>query len=65
MNEWDDDLRDELRAEDRAERRRLRPHFCMDCLGHTGPGSRCAPELEDEEEPEDDGMPDSILQEEL
>ncbi|MBL0390576.1 hypothetical protein JJ685_05410 [Ramlibacter monticola] len=42
----------ELRAEDRAERRRLRGHWCRDCLGHTGPGSPCAPESEEETEAE-------------
>jgi hypothetical protein len=48
----DDIERDELRAEAAAERRRLRPHFCMECLGHTGPNSPCyvEPETEAEED---------------
>jgi hypothetical protein len=48
-----DDLRDELRAEAAAERRRLRPHWCSECRGHTGQGSPCAPDDNEREEEEE------------
>jgi hypothetical protein len=50
MNAWDDIERDELRAEDRMERMRWRPHWCPTCRGHDGPGSPCEPVTEDEDE---------------
>jgi hypothetical protein len=48
-----DDLRDELRSEAAAERRRLRPHWCSECHGHTGQGSPCAPDDDEREEEEE------------
>lgn len=50
FDEYDNEAAD-LRAEARAERRRQRSHWCETCMGHTGPGSPCAP---DEDEPEQD-----------
>ena len=48
-DDYEDPEASELRAEARAERRRMRPHWCRDCLGHTGPGSPCAPDDEDDD----------------
>lgn len=52
MSRYDDapaDLVAEVYAE-RARYRRMR-HFCMECLGRTGPGSPCfEPEPEEEQE---------------
>ena len=50
MNAWSDIDMDELRAEDEAERRRLRPHWCSECHGFTGPGSPCRPDEDDDEQ---------------
>jgi hypothetical protein len=50
MNAWDDIDMDEMRAEARMERARLRPHWCSLCHGHTGAGSPCAPEPEEDED---------------
>ncbi len=43
-DDYDEDEAAYLRAQDRAERRRLAPHWCSTCLGHTGAGSPCAPD---------------------
>lgn len=52
--EFEDPEADELRAMDRAERRRLRPHWCSECLGFTGPGSPCEPAPLDADDDEGD-----------
>ena len=49
---------DDLRAEALAERRRTAYHWCSVCHGHTGPGSPCAPDVE--EEPEEESAPDLL-----
>jgi hypothetical protein len=52
MFDFDDITADEERAEAAAERRRLRPHWCRDCLGRVGPGSPCYEEPEEQENEE-------------
>jgi hypothetical protein len=53
--DYDDDIRDELRAEAAAERRRLRPHWCEDCRGFSGgPCDFGEPEEQDEEQEDSD-----------
>lgn len=50
-SEYDDQ---DLIAEARAERRRNAYHWCSVCHGHTGAGSPCAEEPEEEPEEESD-----------
>lgn len=47
-DDYEDPEAAELRAEDREQRRRLRPHWCRDCLGRSG--GPCDPEPEDQQE---------------
>ncbi|MCC2632146.1 MAG: hypothetical protein K0S48_32 [Ramlibacter sp.] len=49
-NDYEDAEASELRAEARAERRRMAPHWCSTCHGHTGPGSPCEPDDEGDDE---------------
>lgn len=51
-SDYDEDEAMRLRAEDRQERRRLRTHWCRDCLGFDGLGSPCYVEPEEDEEGE-------------
>lgn len=49
------DRDEEARRDAIDERRRAARlnHFCMDCLGHVGPGSPCAIEPDPEDETDD------------
>lgn len=53
---YDPDDREEMHEERRATARMR--HWCSTCLGHTGPGSPCAIEPEEEPDPEPEEDPE-------